>query len=679
MKTHLHLLCLLSLFFLSSIAVSAQVTFQKRIGGIHEDAAYSSIQTLDGCYVIAGYTKSYGAGARDAYVVKTDSLGNVLWAKTYGGPADDEAVTIKQTSDSGFIIVGKTKSFGAGNDDLYLVRTDASGNMLWSKTYGSPYADEGADVLQINGGFLVLGGYNDEGMDVLLMKINDNGDTIKVKKYDSFIWYVPGGWGYWDHGKEIKQAPDGNYIIIGYTYNNSSPHNFPMYLKVDTNLNLIWFVNTNLVGANNATNSCVPTSDGGYIICGGGDTYPFLMKINSAGAFQWGKTYKSPSATGAAKTIAATADGGYIMSVYSYGNSKYRLIKTDANGDTLWTRRYGGFPPTWGGNSLTLTNDGGYLFSGQNTLSVPDSVDMLLIKTDSLGYTSSCYQYPDTILVGTLVASTTYRTPNIYDSCFINIPSFVENSQVAVSADYCACRSYNSSITAGSDTIFCFGDSVTLHASSGNYIYAWNTGQTTQSITVDSSGTFSLEVIDSLGCASNVSQMNVQVNPLPIVSFSGLPDTVCINYGTFVLSANPAGGIFSGPGMTDSIFDPNSAGLGSHQIIYSYSDSNTCSAVDTQNVFVDICAGINEEDNLVSNSYLVISPNPFHSIASVQLPEGFTQAELKMYNVLGEEIYNSVISNRKTVISNQGFAPGVYFYRVFSQNRKNWSGKVVIE
>jgi hypothetical protein len=107
----------------------AVVSFAKTYGGWSYDSATSVQQTSDGGYIVAGSTTSFGAGKRDIFLIKTDAEGNIIWAKTYGGTYWDEARSVQQTSDGGYIVAGYTNSFGAGDYDIFLIKTDANGDI----------------------------------------------------------------------------------------------------------------------------------------------------------------------------------------------------------------------------------------------------------------------------------------------------------------------------------------------------------------------------------------------------------------------------------------------------------------------------------------------------------------------------------------------------------------------
>jgi hypothetical protein len=139
-------------------ATSPSPSFCKAIGGKNDDGGVSLIQTSDGGYAIAGATESFGAGEWDVYVVKLDANGNLQWTKTIGGPDREEGVSLIQTSDGGYAIAGSHQSFGAGEDDVYVVKLDANGNLQWTKTIGGKREDGGFSLIQTSdGGYAIAG------------------------------------------------------------------------------------------------------------------------------------------------------------------------------------------------------------------------------------------------------------------------------------------------------------------------------------------------------------------------------------------------------------------------------------------------------------------------------------------------------------------------------------------
>jgi hypothetical protein len=149
--------------------------WSKTFGGRGDDGGYSVQQTSDGGYIIVGYTTSYGAGGYDVYLIKVDANGNMQWSKTFGGRGDDGGLSVQQTRDGGYIIVGSTESFGSGGYDVYLIKVDANGNMQWSKTFGGRGDDWGRSVQQTrDGGYIIVGWTRSFGSgesDVYLIKL----------------------------------------------------------------------------------------------------------------------------------------------------------------------------------------------------------------------------------------------------------------------------------------------------------------------------------------------------------------------------------------------------------------------------------------------------------------------------------------------------------------------------
>jgi hypothetical protein len=174
------------------------------------DRGFSVIQASDGGYVIAGYTGSFGAGNNDVYLVKTDATGNMQWNKTYGGTSGDYGYSVIQIGSEGYVIVGYTNSFGAGNADVYLVKTNLVGTMLGSMTYGGSNIDLGYSVIQSTDGGYVIAGYTNSfgagNNDVYLVKTDATGNMQWNKTY---------GGTFDDDGLSVVQSSDSGYVIAG--------------------------------------------------------------------------------------------------------------------------------------------------------------------------------------------------------------------------------------------------------------------------------------------------------------------------------------------------------------------------------------------------------------------------------------------------------------------------------
>ncbi|HTA27937.1 MAG TPA: T9SS type A sorting domain-containing protein [Bacteroidia bacterium] len=196
----------------------------KTVGGTGgEDIGASIKQTRDGGYIVAGWTNSFGAGGYDCYVLRLDGSGNLLWTKTIGGSKYEQAYCIIQTNDKGFAFCGQTNSFADTNGDVYVVKLDSAGNMDWTRTIGGPHGAAGVSIIQTKDkGFVVCG---NTGADD---SVNGDVYVLKLDSIGNLLWtQTTGGRGI-DYSNQVVQSKNGGFAVIGNT--NSYASGYKMYL-----------------------------------------------------------------------------------------------------------------------------------------------------------------------------------------------------------------------------------------------------------------------------------------------------------------------------------------------------------------------------------------------------------------------------------------------------------------
>jgi hypothetical protein len=312
-------------------------------------------------------TKSFG-DSHQVYLVKTNASGTLLWERNYGGAGWEKGYSVQQTTDGGYVVAGYTRSFGNGNQ-VYLVKTDASGTLLWERNYGGTSWEEGWSVQQTtDGGYIVAGYTNSFGnlSQFYLIKTNASGTLLWQRNY--------GGTGS-DFGWSVQQTSDGGYIVAGYSYS---------------------FGNNGQV---------------------------YLIKTNASGDTLWSRIYYDRENVGG-RSVQQTSDGGYIVAgktAYDMTHHDVYLLKTNASGDILWTRTYGdnGGSNSDDGYSVQQTSDGGYIVAGY-TRSFGNMSQVYLIKTDANG--NVAVETPVNSLAG-LTVGQLKATPNPFVS-FATVPGY---------------------------------------------------------------------------------------------------------------------------------------------------------------------------------------------------------------------------------------------------------------
>lgn len=369
----------------STCIIKAQVDtlWTKTFGGKGADGGSSVQQTADEGYIIVGNTGSFGAGHGDVWLIKTDASGDTLWTKIYGQSQFDYGISVQQTTDGGYIVLGNTGSFSAGDFDVWLIKTNAFGDTLWTRTYGGSGIDWGYSIQQTtDGGYIIVGSIisiNGNDLDIWLFKTDSSGDTIWTKTFGGILG---------EEGYSVSETTDGGYIITGISGFSFVGETDVYLIKTDDSGDTLW---TRTYGASgNDTGWWVQqTKDEGYIIVGSTDFYSgfdgnvWLIKTDVFGDTLWTRKYGG-SQSDYGLSVQQTLDSGYIIvaetNSFGAGHRDIWLIKTDAIGDTLWTKTVGGSGDD-GARSIRQTTEGGFIIAGGTESFGAGSGDVWLIKT----------------------------------------------------------------------------------------------------------------------------------------------------------------------------------------------------------------------------------------------------------------------------------------------------------
>jgi len=199
---------------------------------LRHEVCYSAQQTSDDGYILAGQT---GVGYCDIWLIKTNEYGDSLWSRTFGGTHNDLCYSVEQTSDGGYILAGQTRSFGAGWYDMWLIKTDEHGDSLWSRTFGGTENDGCESVQQTSDGGYILGGWTESlgpsYDEIWLLKTDANGDSL---------WSRIFSLGREDNCYSVKQTSDGGFILAGCTKPSTTYQTDIWILKTDENGDSLW-------------------------------------------------------------------------------------------------------------------------------------------------------------------------------------------------------------------------------------------------------------------------------------------------------------------------------------------------------------------------------------------------------------------------------------------------------
>lgn len=351
-------------FCLLKLDAALQVEWSYTYGGTQEETCFLLRQTVDSGYVLSGYSTSYTNGSRDAMILKTDKNGVFEWSRIVGGTLEDRFTWCEPKADGTITCAGNTKSAGAGDDDMLMVKFDANGDTLWTRMFGGTVYDAGICIANLsNGGYAMSGRVYSFGTgfrDACLLRTDVNGNLE---------WFRTYGGPFTDEGMTVKQTSDGGFFMSGASESFAPAGYYDVYsVRTDSIGNLLWSRN---YGGNktDATYDFIENPDGGFTILG------FTESFNS--------NLFSPNNP--------EMLGDDSASVY--------VIRTNAQGDTLWTRVYGGnkFDEAY---AIIPSDSGGYVIGAfSRSFNNDNRYDVYLIWGDSTGYAGCNTYFPPTYVI----------------------------------------------------------------------------------------------------------------------------------------------------------------------------------------------------------------------------------------------------------------------------------------
>lgn len=429
----------------ASIAAAAgNQALNKLVGGNSNDYPSEVHQTSDGGFIISGTSWSsangdvsgVSHGSSDFWIVKLDALGNIQWNKLIGGSGTDEAVSISQTPDGGYIVVGNSNSSLSGDvmdtshggQDIWLVKLNANGDILWNKLLGGSSAEMAFCIRNSSfGGYILSAQSSSTNSGDVTGAINGVSDfwVVRLDISGNVIWnrLAGGGTGSTERGSNIIQVQDGGYIVCGSSnaQNISATTQDYCVIKLDTAGTVKW---TKLIGGSGNDRACriAQSLDGGYIIAGQStssnsghvtDTIPFVnnnlwvAKLDTVGNVLWNNLLGGSGSEDGGEYgvfILPTIDGGYIVSSWSnstqsgdvtginHGLGDYWVLKLNSSGQVIWNRLLGGNQSEYY-SAAALTSGGGCVIVGTShsnlngdvTASNHGNGDYWLIKLNAFG------------------------------------------------------------------------------------------------------------------------------------------------------------------------------------------------------------------------------------------------------------------------------------------------------
>jgi hypothetical protein len=389
------LICILFLCVCFGLKAQPPSKWYNKFGGNGVDIGYGVKETYGRNYIVIGSTSSFGKGAVDAYLILVDSMGQKVWEKTFGGALSDVGKRIVVNPiDSGFIFTGYTSSFGNGGYDVYLVRTDKNGNLIWQRSYGGLDWDFGNDIVLAPDGNVIICGYTYSfgygKKDGYLIKVNSNSGNLMWQKYF--------GGTEDDDFRSLKVTTTNSIVLTGETKSYNDPAGDIYFLRTNLNGDSLLYRSYGLKNKEDFGASVIENASlNGYVMAGGTESYAtygkdaFIFGTDLNGDSLWFQNYSKPGVDEQAVSVLniASTTGTYCLayseiSLAAFKRNPVNLI-LDYTGIYIDGYEFG-FTEDDELYQLSPTSDKGFIGTGYSNSFGSVDTELYLIKYDSSAF-----------------------------------------------------------------------------------------------------------------------------------------------------------------------------------------------------------------------------------------------------------------------------------------------------
>jgi len=345
------------------------VIWEKTVGKSGDELAVCLAETSDGDLILAGNTWSYG-NRSDVLLVKLDSSGDIMWERVIGGDDSDKVNQFQIHPDNSLILIGTTRSYGNSGDDAWLIKVDSNGEIIWEKTFGGSHNDDGMDVKILpDGGYIVAGKMWTDGNEILeawVMKTDDKGNEIWSKNLYSPL-------GTWSKAISIQPLLDGHYLVAGEVWSpepdNPLEYSRVWFRELNSHGEEVWYRQLDSDTYGDHVLSINSAGDGGNVIAidsaQNRKDALWLIKLNSSGEEEWSKIYPGNHSGGFNNLI--LTHGGTFLAISSYYRETFeydiRILEIDSSGEKIWDKSFDKRRDDKGAVILDAT-DGYYVLAG---------------------------------------------------------------------------------------------------------------------------------------------------------------------------------------------------------------------------------------------------------------------------------------------------------------------------